>query len=80
MDMELLQNFFGWFAIINFGLYIFSVIAYACIRDFAQTIHAKIFGVSREEVASIIYNQFLRYKTLTFFFAFLPWLVLTIIS
>jgi hypothetical protein len=48
MDMQLLQHFFGWFAIINFGLYIFSVIAYACIRDFAQTIHAKIFGVSRE--------------------------------
>ena len=48
MDMQLLQHFFGWFAIINFGLYIFSVITYACIRDFAQTIHAKIFGVSRE--------------------------------
>jgi len=80
MDMQLLQNFFGWFAIINIGLYIFSVIAYACIRDFAQTIHAKIFGVIREEVASIIYNHILLYKTLTFFLAVLPWIVLTIIS
>lgn len=80
MDMELLQNFFAWFAMINFGIYIFSIIIYACIRDVAQTIHAKIFGVSREEVASIIYNHILLYKTLTFFLAVLPWIVLTIIS
>ncbi|MBI82257.1 MAG: hypothetical protein CMJ81_03590 [Planctomycetaceae bacterium] len=65
---------------INFEVYIFSIIVYACLRNVAQTIHAKIFGVSREEVASVIYNHRLPYKTLAFFLAVLPWIVPTIIS
>ncbi|MBC8202350.1 MAG: hypothetical protein H8E91_00815 [Planctomycetes bacterium] len=77
---NLLLNFFMWGTILNFGVLLFSFTVYTCGRNWAQRIHAKLYGLTPEQVGPIIYRIFVLYKILTVIFFLIPWIALRIIS
>jgi len=80
MNIEILQNFFMWGTILNFGVLLFSFTVYTCGRKRLQRIHAKFHGLTPEQVGPIIYRTFALYKSLTAIFFLVPWIALRIIS
>ena len=80
MDIELLQEFFMWGTILNFGVLSFGVTVYICCKNRFQRIHAKLYGLTPEQVGPIIYRTFALYKSLTAIFFLVPWIALRIIS
>ena len=77
---NLLLNFFMWGTILNFGVLLFSFTVYTCGRSWVQRIHAKLYGLTPEQVGPIIYRIFALYKILTVIFFLVPWIALRIIS
>ena len=80
MNIEFLLNFFMWGTILNFGVLLFSFTVYTCGRSWVQRIHAKLYGLTPEQVGPIIYRIFALYKILTVIFFLVPWIALRIIS
>ena len=80
MDIEFLPDFFMWGTILNFGVLLFSFTVYTCGRIRIHGIHAKLYGLTPEQVGPIIYRTFALYKTLTAIFFLVPWIALRIIS
>lgn len=75
-----LKAFFGYSALINIGLMLFSFVMILGLKDWVYSIHAKLFGISREQFNGAIYHWFAMYKMLNFVFFIVPWFALKIAS
>ena len=62
MSMEQLTDFFLWMTIINFGIFLFSVIMAMIFKKLVKRMHSKFFGMSEEHVSTVIYAFFGVYK------------------
>ncbi len=78
MTIAELTIFFGWMSVINISLLLFYVLILMTCRCCIESIHSKLFGVSKDVLPSI-YMEFLgRYKILIIFFNLAPYLALRI--
>ena len=78
--MDPLLDFFLWSSIINFGLLMFSFLAFTLGRDFIYRIHSKLYDIEKSQFYAIIYSGMMFYKTCIFFFNVIPYIVLRIIG
>lgn len=78
MTVEMLRAFFGWCTLLNWGLMLFSVLIIIVFRGWVFRIHAKMFGITEDDVKKSIYLVMVGYKTAIFLFCVVPYLVLRI--
>ena len=83
LNIELLEEFFMWFTIINF---VMIVIFYLMIRSlvsydfFYNTFVKKMYLGTKEEFNKMIVGTFFTYRILFGFFALFPYLTILIIK
>ncbi len=80
MSIEGLQEFLFWCMLINFGVYVFSVIAVLVFRGAMCNMHSKMFGLDEAAVKKAIYAYLANYKLLIIVFNLVPWLATLIIK
>ena len=80
MDIEILKSFFFWCMIINFGIYLFAVVAVIAFRDFICKMHTKWFDIDNQTAKHSLYKYLAAYKLLVTIFNFTPWIALVIIT
>ncbi|MEO1201738.1 MAG: DUF6868 family protein [Pseudomonadota bacterium] len=78
--LESLTSFFGWFTIVNVGLYIVIALAVMTMRDFMVGINAKLFGIPADDVKRYSFAYIGNYKLAITFFAFAPWVALKLMA
>ncbi len=80
MNIEQLRDFFFWCMILNFGLYLLTVVSLFTFKGTALKIHQKLFGMDEAELNRSFYSYLAGFKLLTMVFAFVPWLALVIMN
>jgi hypothetical protein len=80
MTVEMLRAFFGWCTLINWGMMLLAVILMAMSRGWTYRLHAKINGITEDEVRRNIYLVMIGYKTAIILFCLVPYIVLRIIA
>ena len=79
-DLDTWTAFFGWLTIVNLGIYLITVLAIFAMREFVYNMNAKMFGISKEDVATTSFSYVGAYKLLITVFCFAPWLALKIMA
>lgn len=80
MNLDMLQSFLGWSALINYLLLTVWLVIYWAGADWIYRLHSRWFTLSREQFAGIHYSGMAFFKTLTFMLFLAPWLALLIIN
>lgn len=73
-------EFFGWCTVLNFGIYLLTVVLVAVFRDLAVSINARVFSLDEEVIRSGIFRYVANYKLAITIFCFVPWLALKLMS
>lgn len=79
MTIETLTAFFGWMTLIHYAILFVTTVILLSARDWATSLHARMFAISPEDVRRTYYNWLGAYKLLIFVFALVPWLALNLI-
>ena len=61
-SLETLATFFGWCAVINFGVILLAVLLWGVAHDPIARLNAKIFGVSQEEANATFFRVLQQYR------------------
>jgi hypothetical protein len=69
-----------WMTVINLGLFLFSVILSLILRQTIYKIHGKLFGISEDKVAAVVYSFFGTYKIAIIVFNIVPYVALLLIN
>ena len=80
VDIPILQQFFMWCTILNFGILIITSLFLAVAGDFVYWIQSKFFTISREAFDTVVYSWIALYKIVVIAFSLVPWLALEIIG
>ena len=80
MDMQTLTTFFGWCAVVNFGVLTFSAIMLIVFKGMVVKIHSALMGVSSEGLSEKYFEWLGNYKIATFIFSVVPWIALKIMA
>lgn len=80
MDLAKLTDFLFWCMIINFGIYLFTIIAFFAMRGILNRIYKKLFDMDEAEVTKLVIKYLGHYKLLITVFNFTPWISLLIIK
>ena len=83
MSIDILTEFFMWFAIINFAMIIifYLTIRFLFVNDFIYNTFIKsMYLGTKEEFNKMIVSNFFLYRILFGFFALFPYLTLLIIK
>lgn len=79
MSIEIMKEFFGWMALINLVLYIWTAVMCIAARKYIQHKHGKWFGLSPEAINAFLYGYLGLYKVVFIVFVLVPWIALTLI-
>lgn len=80
MNIEQLVELFKWMTIINFGIFIISAVLVMILRKMICRMHSKMFGLTEENVAVIMYSYLGIYKIAIIVFNLVPWIALLVIK
>lgn len=80
MNIEMLERFLLWSMILNICCSVFTMIVILIAKKTVYRIHSKVFNVSEEQVAEIVYKAMISYKSLFVFFNVIPYVVIQIIK
>ena len=80
MDLSIAREFFGWCAILNSGLLLFSFMIIAFAGDWVYRMHSKWHDISRESFNVVVYSLLAFIKTVIFIFNIVPYVALMIIT
>ena len=76
IELQPMTAFFGWCAVINIGLLLFTAIWLIVFRDFTKSIHSATLGVDQDSL-DVIYFQFMgNLKIAVIVFNVVPYLAL----
>jgi hypothetical protein len=76
IELQTMTAFFGWCAVLNIGLLLFTAIWLIVFRDFTKSIHSAILGVDQDSM-DVIYFQFMgNLKIAVIVFNVVPYLAL----
>ncbi len=78
-DLTVLAAFLGWCSVINIAILFYATIVLAFWRDFAKSLHAKIFGVSESDLDLMYFKYLAYYKLLIIVFNLVPYFALRIV-
>ena len=77
MDINLLQRFFLYGMLINFGVILMWFAAYALGRTAIHALHGRWFPLTPAQFDAVHYGGIAAAKILTWIFFAVPWIVLT---
>jgi hypothetical protein len=80
MTLLEIRDMLFWCSAINVGLLIFFAILFLVAGKLICRIHAKLWGLTEQEVRTQLYRVMSVYKVLVFVFNVIPWIALGIIS
>ena len=80
MDIEILQEFFFWCMLVNFGIYTFTAIMILVFHDTVLKLQRKMFRLDEKTVSKAVYTYLANYKLLIAFFNVVPWIAILIIK
>ncbi len=76
MAIETWRALFGWATLFNFGLVTVWFLLFVYARGWIYRFHGRWFTLSQESFHKIHYGGMAAYKLFTWFFCFVPYLVL----
>ena len=79
-SIEFLTSFFGWFTIVNIGIYIIVALSVLTMRDFMVRTNTRMFGLTEEDVKRATFTYVGNYKLAITVLAFAPWLALKLMA
>ncbi|MFH1459167.1 MAG: DUF6868 family protein [Candidatus Omnitrophota bacterium] len=80
MTLELLREIFKWCSIINFGLFMLSIIVICSGRDWICKMHGKWYNIPEDKICVILYQVMAFYKISILIFNVIPFIVLSILT
>ena len=80
VSVETLTSFFGWCAVFNIGLLLFSTVALLVGRKSITRLHAAMFGLEESTLALAYFQYLARYKVVTLALNVVPYIVLKLIA
>lgn len=80
MTIEQLTTFFGWAALINIGVLLFTTVCLSLTKVFVISVHSRLFDVKPEHLPALYFNYLAGYKTLTLIFCIVPYLSLKLMA
>ncbi len=80
ISADVLREFLGWCTIINFGFLMLATITIGPMRGMIQGIHAKLFGLSEEDLHRAYFQYLAQYKIAIVIFNFVPWVALSMVA
>ena len=80
MTIDQLTAFFGWMAVLNFGLLFVSTIGLFAFRDLGIRIHQKFMGLSQEDLQRAYFRYLATYKLLVLVFNVIPYVALRLMN
>ncbi|MEQ9694474.1 DUF6868 family protein [Shimia sp. SDUM112013] len=79
MSQDVLTAFFGWMTILNFGLLLVAGISLIALRDWAADLHARLFGIEKQDVQNVYFRWLALYKLFILIFCVMPYIALRLI-
>ena len=79
-SIESLRQFFGWCAVINIGVMLFSTIMIALFRGPAMKLQVRLFGLSEADMPPEYFRYLAHYKMATLILAVVPYLALRMMA
>lgn len=76
LTLELLRSFFGWCAVLNMLLLMFSTGWLVVLRNPIAGIHSKLFKIDPAELDLLYFRYLATFKVLIIVFNLVPYLVL----
>jgi len=76
MTQEVLTSVFGWMAILNIVVLLFTTVVIVLLQDRIAGVHAGMFQMERPDVKRAYFRYLANYKILTLIFCIIPWLAL----
>lgn len=76
MTHELVTSVFGWMAILNIAVLLFTTVMIVLLQDWIAGVHAGMFQMERPDVKRAYFRYLANYKILTLIFCIIPWLAL----
>ncbi len=80
MAIETIRTFFGWCAVINIGVLMFSVILIVLIRGTASRIHGKMFNLDEKFLSQAYFQYLEQYKIAVIILNIVPYFALKIMA
>ncbi|MGI9273337.1 MAG: DUF6868 family protein [Endozoicomonas sp.] len=80
MTIDHLTTFFGWCSVINMVVLILFSIALTTLKEAITSTHSKLFGISRDSLATMYFQYLGNYKIAIFIFNLVPYLALKLMS
>ena len=78
MSIEEMAAILGWCTVVNFCLLLLSMIVLMFFKNPVQAIHAKMSGLSTDDLNRLYFQYMGRFKTLWIVFNLTPYLVIRI--
>lgn len=79
-SIDTLAEFFGWCTVINFGIYLLTVVSLTLFRSMVLRMNARMFSISEEDVARVSFQYVGAYKLAITLLCFVPYVALKIMS
>ena len=79
-SIETLTAFLGWCSVINIGLLTLASIFLVLIHGPISKIHAKMFGLSEEDISRAYFQYLAQYKIAILVFNLVPYIALKIMA
>ena len=80
ITIEVLEKFFLWMTVINFGIITFYSLLFLCCRGFIYKVHSAWFKTTEEKISSSLYKVIALYKIIVIVFNLVPYIALRIIA
>lgn len=80
MNIEQLTEFFKWLTIINVGLFMINAVLIILMRKLVCKMHGKMFGITGENIAIILYSWLGLYKIMILIFSIVPYVALILMG
>ncbi len=80
IDLEVLTAIFGWCAVINIALLLFSSLWVTVFREFTKRLHSTLMQVDASELNTYYFQYLGNYKLLILVFNIVPYIALRLIA
>lgn len=81
VNIESITEFLGWCAVLNIGLLTcYTIVLVSSVGDWAKSIHAKLFRVSKEGLEPLYFNFLANYKIAVLILNVIPYIALKIMG
>jgi len=80
IDLEILTAIFGWCAVINIALLLFSSLWVTVFREFTKRLHSTLMQVDASELNAYYFQYLGNYKLLILVLNIVPYIALRLIA